>query len=135
MRPYFRTRLDGLGYEEWPDGFDFENIPETVIDKSYHLEVGNISTARVDQTMNDINYPIAVRIYLKGFRDPAEAIDEAVSQGEAIICDVTKVVNANAQGIKDVRFESFQPIAKSDNNDNIILLDMAFVAKVILDRR
>lgn len=135
VRPYFRTRLDSLGYNEWTDGFDFENIPETILDGAYHLEIGTLSSIGVEHTMIDMEYPLTVRLYLKGFRDPASAIDESISQGEAIVCDITKIVNANQQGIKGVEFSTMQPIPKSDNNDNIILLEMEFTARVIIDRR
>lgn len=135
VRPYFRTRLNALGYEEWPDGFDYEQIPETVIDESYHLTVGPISLVNTTHTVNEFSYPILLRVYLKGFRDPAAAIDDAVERGEAIICDVTKITNATQQGIKDVVFGSFEPVPKASTNDNIVLMDFSFTAKVILDRR
>lgn len=135
VRPYFRTRLDGLGYKEWTDGFDYQNVPETILDRSYHLTVGAMSLNTSSHTVNDINYPILLRVYLKGFRDPASAIDDAVEQGEAIICDVTDANNAHGQGIKDVQFVSFEPVPKDVTNDNIVLLELSFVARVILDRR
>ena len=79
VRDYFRTRLDGLGFTEWTDGFDFEYVPETIIDGSYHLTVGSLSLITSNHTVDDINYPIAIGLYLKGFRDPASAIDESIS--------------------------------------------------------
>lgn len=136
VRPYFRTRLDSLGYSEWTDGFDFENVPETILDRSYHLEIGSMSLIGTNQTLVDIAYPILVRVYLKGFRDPATAIDDAVEAGEGIICDVTKVTNANGQGIKDVQFASFDVLPKDvASNDNIVLLELSFNARITFDRR
>lgn len=135
VRPYFRTRLDALGYEEWTDGFDFEQVPETILDRSYHLTVGSMSLINSDHTVINMSYPILVRIYLKGFRDPAEAIDDAIEAGEAIICDITSVTNGMQQGIKDVTFNSFDILPKNANNDNIALLDFSFTARVLFDRR
>ena len=135
VRSYFRTRLDSLGYNEWTDGFEFEEIPETVLDRTYHLTVGTLSLNNANHTVNDINYPMTVRLYLKGFRDPATAIDESISEGETIICDLTKVTNANAVGVKDVQFVSLEPTPKDETNDNIVLLVMSFNARVVLDRR
>ena len=135
VRPYFRTRLESLNFHEWTDGFNFEEIPESIIDRAYHLTVGSLGLIEVNHTINKIAYPILLRVYLKGFRDPASAIDDAISEGEDIICEVTKITNATQQGIKDVVFGSFEPIPKSETNDNIVLLDFSFTANVILDRR
>ena len=135
VRPYFRTRLDGLGYEEWDDGFDFQNIPESIIDGSYHLTTGEITRINTDHQVTYLSYPVFVRLYFDGFRNPKEAIDEAVEQGETIISDIISIANSNAQGIKDVQFDSMEPAPKGITNDNIILLDMAFSARVVIDRR
>lgn len=135
VRSYFRSRMDGLGFTEWTDGFEFEEIPETVIDRTYHLTSEAISLNSATQTVNDLNYPVTVRLYLKGFRNPATAIDDSIFEGERIVCDVTKVENANAEGVKDVQVVSLEPIPKDETNDNIVLLVMVFNARVILDRR
>jgi hypothetical protein len=73
LRAFFRTRLDGLGYTEWTDGFNIENIPSTVLDMSYHLAVGDIRSGPANQLLHVFDYPLTVSIFLKGFRDPAEA--------------------------------------------------------------
>lgn len=127
--------MDGLGFTEYEDGFDFENVGENIIDRLYHLQVGNITLNTQNQTVIDINYPIAVRLYLKGFRDPASAVDDSISEGERIICDVVRVANAHQANIKDVTFVSMEPLPKDELQDNIILLEMFFDARVVLDRR
>lgn len=135
VRSYFRGRLDSLGYKEWTDGFEFDDVPETVLDQTYHITTGTISTNSVSHTINDLAYPVTIRLYLKGFRDPAQAIDDSITEGERIINDVTSVANSNGQGIKEVRFSSMEPTPKDVANDNIVLLVMTFDARVILDRR
>jgi len=135
VRSYFRTRMDGLGYNEWTDGFEFEEIPETVLDRTYHITTGALSLNTASHTVNDINYPVELRLYLKGFANPASAIDDSILEGQRIICDVTKVTNANGIDVKDVTFVSMEPTPKGVSNDNIVLLVMSFDARVILDRR
>lgn len=135
VRNYFRDRLDGLGYEEYQDGFDFDNVGENIIDGLYHLQAGTITLNSQNQTVIDMTYPIAVRLYLHGYRDPASAVDSSIGAGEQIICDLVKVENAHQTNIKDVRFVSMEPLPKDVQQDNIILLEMFFDCQVVLDRR
>ena len=122
--------MDTLGYREWTDGFAFDNVPETTMDGSYHLTTGTLGGNSQNQTVLDISYPITVRLFLKGFRDPAQAIDESISAGESIVCDLVSVANANGTAIKDVQFVSMEPQPKDESNDNIVVLVISFTARV-----
>lgn len=136
VRPYFRNTLDDLGFSEWTDGFDFENIPENIIDRSYHITTGSINGQSQNQQALDIVYPVTVRVFFHGYRNPAEAIDESIASGEQIICSAVKPSNANGTAIKDVQFISMEPTPKSAaGNDNIVLLELNFEARIFLDPR
>jgi hypothetical protein len=52
VRPYFRTHCNALGFTEWMDGFNIENIPSTLIDMAYHIgppQTTGISNNQGDQ--------------------------------------------------------------------------------------
>lgn len=133
VRSYFRTRMDSLGHEEWTDGFNFDNIPETILDRSYHIESGPIAGNSQNQTTLDANSPVTLRLFLKGYRTPAEAIDSGISYGEAAICDIIKPSNANGVTIKDVNFTSMQILPLNSSNDNSVVVEMSFTVRIFLD--
>ena len=132
--PYFQNGLDSLGLEEWKDGFAFDNIPENFIDMSYHLTVGTIITDERHQTSLDISYPITVRLFLKGYNDPAEAISESIVLGQQVICELASPVNANGinESVKDVAFIDMTPQPIGASNDNTVMLEMNFIATIYL---
>ena len=131
VRSYFRDRLNGLGESlaEWPDGFNFSNIPESIQDRSYHIESGLITGAGQNQTALDATSSIVIRVFLLGYRDPASTIDEAISLGETILCDIINPVNANSVAVKDVNFDSMQALPLDGSNDNTVILEINFTAR------
>lgn len=133
IRPYFRARLNALGFREWKDGFNFENIPSTILDKSFHIEVP--SGARLnafDMTSNDITQDVVVRVFFKGFRNPADAIDTAMLRYEQILESVLASENRIGVDIKNVYFSSMQILPLSDSNDNAVILEISFSCLIII---
>ena len=86
--PLFRTRLDGLGYSEWDDAFNVENIPSTILDKSYHLDIGLVTGGGIPHRAQNAEMPVTARIFLKGYRDMKTSKDNAVSESQTILCDI-----------------------------------------------
>jgi len=133
IRPYFRARLNGLSLREWKDGFNFENIPSTLLDKSYHIEMP--SGARLDafdMSSNDITQDVVVRVFFKGFRNPTDAIDAAVLKYEQILEEVLESENRIGVQIKNIFFNSSQILPLSDSNDNAVILEITFSCLIII---
>ena len=59
--------MDGLGYEEWQDGFNFNNIPETILDQAYHVGPAEISGGVANQLDHKFDYDLTLRVFKKGF--------------------------------------------------------------------
>jgi hypothetical protein len=129
VRSYFRTRLDGLGEDlsEWRDGFNFENIPDTVLDRAYHIESGPYTGNQQNQSIIDASAAVTVRVFLKGYLDPAEAIDNGIDLGQTIICDIVNPINANGSLVKNVDFSSMaiEPYDQSNDNDAILIIEFS----------
>lgn len=127
VRDFFRTRLDGLGYTEWGDGFSSQNIPSTLIDKSYFLEVGKIISRPANQLHHTFSYPLKIYVFLKGFRDPSAAIDNGLADAHLILDDILdKTVRLQTNGLKDIRPVSIDVKPLSDSNDNNVVIEMEF---------
>lgn len=133
VRSYFRTRMTGLGHKEWTDAFNFENIPESIQDRSFHMETGLISGNSQNQTVLDTSFSMTLRLFLKGYRTPADAIDSGVSFGQSAICDIINPNNANGVNIKDIQFISMQVLPRDGSNDNTVIVQMEFSARIFLE--
>ena len=130
VRDLFRTRLDGLGYREHKDGFNFENIPQTLLDESYHLEIATITGSTTNQLTTFFEYPLNVRIFLKGFRDPASAIDDAITRAEEILADILSPSVRYGDDVKDIVPNTIEVNPLAITNDNDVILEMTFTSRI-----
>lgn len=132
VRPYFRARMNYLGYTEWADAFNFENIPESILDKSYHIDANQIRVISFNQADLSIDHSVTLRLFLKGFRTPKDALDSAMIRLDAIYQEVLKPGNrlTGTGGLRNVLLDStdLQPLSRS--NDNAVMVEMNFIAKV-----
>lgn len=135
IRPYFRDRLTQLGFTEWSEPFDAENIPSSLIDMAYHWQITDISGADRSNLDQQLDAEVEVRLFFKGFRDPSSTLDTAIKKSELIISDLIKPSNfqdvspaiANVS-IKNVRFDPFD----NELNDNVVLVRMIFETRVFV---
>lgn len=134
VRPYFRARCKAIGLTEWVDGFNFQNIPSNIIDKSFHMEMGSAGGERLNMSDQEITWPVTVRIFIKGFRNPAAAIDSAAVLTDSLVKESCKVSNRGTQAsIKNVFFESMTVSPVDDTNDNLVVASVTFRTLVILN--
>jgi len=130
VRTYFRDRLDSLDYNEWTDGFNFDNIPETISTDTYHLTTGVISVERSNHLVNRFTYPVTIRVFFLGYNNPAEAIDTAISASEDILADILSPANRLGTSIKDVFPSTITVEPRAESNDNSVILVMEFNADI-----
>ncbi len=132
--PYFREVFKEQGHKEWTDAFNFEAIPSTIIDGSFHMELAPLDNLQQNQSAIEFEQKVTIRLFVKGFRENNVGRDKAIGLAETIIKQSLKSSRRlNAGGIKNVKLGtlSFEPFGES--NDNIILARMEFVTFVILD--
>lgn len=136
VRPYFNAILNQLEYREWVDGFATDNIPDSVLDKSYHVGLGPIDGIRQNQLDQETEFSVVLRTYHKGYRNSQEAIDTAVAEAEAIMKRLVKVEEidgrVNTAGILNVLFNeaAFDPIDAS--NDNAVVVTSSYTVRVVI---
>jgi len=131
VRTYFRGKLDALGYSEWSDGFNSENIPQSLLDKSYHLEIGTITSATSSHLTYTFSYPLTVKIFLKGYVDPSGAIDDAILQSESILASILDTASRVGLDIKDVIPGTVDVLQFDASNDNDLILQMEFISIIM----
>jgi hypothetical protein len=125
VRDFLRARLDALGYREHEDAFNFSNVPSTVLDRAYHLECGTMQVAPPDGRLHTFTFPITARFYFKGYRNPSEAVDAALAEGQTILSDLLDPeVRLQTEGLKNIRLTSVSPQPLQNTNDNAIILEI-----------
>lgn len=137
VRSYFRSRMDALKYKEWKDGFDFANIPSTILDKSYHIDANEGLVDELGNLDVSLNVTTRIRVFTKGYRNISEGIDLTIERIEEIvrgIMDPVERLNGDC-GLKTTDFSGFriEPIALDNNNITVATLD--FRCLVYLDIR
>lgn len=127
-RDYLRARAVAVGLREWSDGFNFDNIPSSVINKSFHLSSNlgvGIKNNQIDQ---EINVEHTIVFFVSGFKNPASAVDSALEIVEDLIKESITPKNRLTQtsGVKNVVFENFNLEASSASNDNLVKASVTF---------
>lgn len=101
---------------------------------SFHIESGVGQGVKLNQHDQEMNFSQTVRMFLKGYRDPASAIDSAVKMTEDLIKEVVTAKNRLTQpnGIKNVHLDSFNFEVADQTNDNLVIASVTFRIFVIL---
>lgn len=128
VRPYFKARCLAVGLTEHTDVFNFQNIPSSISNYSFHVEFTSASGVKLNQHDQEITIPCNVSFYVKGYRNPAEGMDKAIAKCEALIVETLLPANRLGQCLKNVTLSSvtFEPLAGS--NDNTIKVQIGFTA-------
>jgi len=132
---YYRTRLKALGRTEWVDP-DFATVPKPRLATAFHLQFGDIRGLSNNQSHQEIEVPVTVRLPYPPDRKPTTLIDTAVAYADIVLTDLLKAENrTTADGLIDVRFDtlSIEPLAET--NDNGVVLVLGFTALVAISTR
>ena len=131
VRTYARARLDSLGYTEWTDGFNFKNIPSTLLDTRYHLELLPVRGVSDSQQSQVMEAPVTVRLFKAAVRDARQTIDDGVSVGDTVIYEFLKASNrTSGASLKNVRFDSMAIEPLDETNDNGVIIKIDFTCHV-----
>lgn len=137
IRPYFQERMSVIDTElkEWEDAFNVDNIPATILDKSWHLDFSPFSyNTGGAHTCLSFECPITLSVFFKGYRNPVEAVDMALLFADAILKECTKPVQRlNQPKIKNVLPGNISVRELSDSNDNAAVLEIQFFCEVIVE--
>lgn len=135
-RGYLRARMTALGYTEWVDGFNFENIPATLLDTRFHLETGSMRGVSNNQDSQIVEIPITLRTFYAATRDPKTLIDDADSDAQTILSALLLGTNRLAySGLQNLLFDTLDLEPLDKTNDNGIIMKIALRAVVLIATR
>lgn len=133
VRPLFRTRLRALGLTEWTDAFATDNIPSTILNNSFHLDTSAGSRrGAYDQNHQECEQELTVRVFLKGYRYPADAVDDALEWLDDILEDVLDPAVRAGAAIKNIYANNWEINPLAESNDNAVVLEIRFSCLIIV---
>lgn len=133
VRPYFRERALSLGWAEWKEPFNVNNIPATIIDNAFNVEMGRLSGLKQNQEDIETELPVIVRYFRKGYRDPQGALDLSIAAVDSYIREALRHnLRLVGVGLKNVRLVGTNWVRFNESNDNLIMAEMEFTTLVIL---
>jgi hypothetical protein len=131
VRAYFSSIAESLGYQKHYDGFAIDNIPSTRFNKSYHVEAFSFEAVSRGQMSVEIDCPVVVRLFFKGFRNVDGGISAATEAGEAFFEESMDSENSlTQQHIRLVALNSMIIEPYSDTNDNYVVCVLNLTAKI-----
>lgn len=135
FRSFLKARVleENSDFKEWPDAFNSENIPSTLIDKSFHITYDSISLVDDQGCFFFDDASMNVQLFFKGYRDPQTALDFAVNTAHNIR---RRAVNPNKANELIKRVDALSlDVEPIDTNDNAIIINLnfniRFVSKVL----
>jgi hypothetical protein len=133
ITPYARARLQALGYVEWIDGFNADNIPATQLESTFVVDLGTTNSVRMNQTDLWCETDFTVKIFKPTIRDNNQNIDDAAVACDAVIDEMMKVTNRLNQtvtgvNLKDIRFVSCKIEPLNETDDNGVMCSLEFKA-------
>jgi len=133
VRDYIQTRLGIVepDFREWTDSLaNIGNIPQTLLDKSYHIELGPTSSTHDDNVLTEIQ-DVNLTVWRRGYNTPSDARDALMQTANCIRLDLVSSFNVNAYkeandaNIEDCESVSLTPTAINVTNDDIVQVTIA----------
>lgn len=134
IRQYFKDRLMTLdsNYVEHTDAFNTDNIGDLNLDKAFHVFYGNAETSALNHLTTLDTIRVTVSLFAKGFRDPIEALDDAMDFANKFRIECIRPAFATTgQVIKNVVCTSINASPINSENDNSIVVRLEFRVTVI----
>ena len=141
IRTYMRTVMSTVDsdHKEWTDGFNIENIPETIINKSWHLKFNPTSPQTINQNCFKIDYPITLNVFLLAGLEVSAGIDSANVLGQSIYQECLKhssrlgITGTSIAKVINIIPGSMSINEYSSDNDNTIRLQIDFTFQIYLE--
>lgn len=128
------TKVESLGFELWDDAFPVDNIPSTISDRAFQIEIGSISGSTASHSTHTFRMPLNIRVIRRGFRYPNEARSAALVDADTILSGLLATsfrLGPIVDDVKDLIPTNVDITPLSGSNDNDVILIMGFEALII----
>lgn len=135
VRGFFKTQMVALKFKEWTDPFNMANIPATILDRSYHLDLGKMTIQGMGAQGRGFEFhnTITMKMVRKGFKDASKAVDEGLDQAQTIMGAIVAGARLlDQQGLKIVLPTGLDVQPFSQDNEHSAIIVMTFRAVFVL---
>lgn len=132
VRTTIRDRMIGLGYEEWT-GFSDENLPETILDRTFHASVSGGSGSNLAMHVLKLPSDVKITLWRKGFNSPVEAQDAALSSIQEILCDLLNPAVRTTPSYRRIDLSSFELEPIAGDNESVCKAIVNLTVETILE--
>lgn len=143
IRPYFKQAIESVNpsFTEWKDALvfdDVQNVPGSILDRSYHIEIGTIGSTLDAGGFTTKGTTVIVTIFKKGFNSPQDALDELLDVADCIDAEVTRATNveiykaANNISFEKIDLLTITPSEIDTSNDNVVQCKLEFNVTILL---
>ena len=132
IRPWFKTRLETLDFEEHLDGFNSDNIGDIDLDRVFHVRVLTVNGGSINHTDQRTDSDVELKVFFKGGRDATSAIDSAIIEVESIVKECCNIKNRTSDGLLNVVFQRASIEPRATDNDNSVMVTFDFTVNVLI---
>ena len=131
IRTTLRDRIiEELEYTENEAAFDVLNIPVTLEDESFHINVPSGSKKSFNMHDLVIDNTVTITLWRRGFRQPVEAFDAGLEAIFELITCLSDVVFRTSPPFRNVTFENYQIEPIANDNENTVKMTINFTVQV-----
>lgn len=122
-------------YKEWRDALifdDAQNIPSTLIDSYYHLQIGSWTSTPAQDTSVQDSFTVTLTLFKNGFNKPVDALDAILDD---VLCIRQQLINpVNIENFKSLNDGNIEAVENTSGNatelnstnDNVIKTALEF---------
>lgn len=133
IRPFFSDVMKQCKPKEHLGIFDLENIPSHQVEDIFFIEFGDVEGIAQNQC-NEIEVEVIVNCLKCVGIEECNAKEEALIEGEGIISLFANPENKTNNGcINNIIFNRMECKPYDEENKNIIVISVEFLATVFLD--
>jgi len=133
IRKYFNGEILKVepDFKEWRDALvvsDAQNIPNTLLDTRYHIEVGAVTSTPAQDLSVEDQGTVILTLFRRGFNNPLLALDSLLDSAHCIRHQLINPQNIQTFNgdIDAVESVSITPSEIDASNDNTIQVQLEF---------
>jgi hypothetical protein len=139
MRDYLKQTIVAVlpDMKEWTGSLeDIGNIPQTILDRTYHIAIGAGSAGGLSDHHVEDSFSVVVTLFKRGYSEPVVARDSVLQTANCIRLAVVSPTNieaykaANEGNIEAITPSSITPSEIATSNDNIIKVEINFTVRL-----
>ena len=131
VRTFIKSRLTetSSGFKEHKSGFDRDDIPRSLLNKSYHIDIDSSNHAESDNGVITDTVSARLELFYKGYRAVQSTIDNAMDEAHNFRLRASNP-SRMTEVIKGVVVNSVEidPLYETNDNSMIVTINLTVTA-------